>query len=375
MNKIKLSNPVRLIAFFLTALVLLCTFGFGVDGWLINDEEQNIPNDGESANDPDNNVGDNTEQDNEDKGENEPEVTIPEYFNPITGLETNSQGALVAHLGLVLNPELPFYGISSADLVCDVPTEDGGVRTVAFVQSVDNLWKIGSITKTRGYISNIIKYFGGISINSGNDDSIYYTQCDMSGQSLDISLNTGHHYTEYTSNVYTNPSMLESSLNDGGINRNSLSSPVLPYEFIEYGADEVVFSDTYANKIYFEQSVKSVVEIVYDHDSGVYSLVRNGVTVADQMNGKTPEYKNCFILFADSVTYDNKECNQMIMETIGSGSGYYLTNGGYCRISWVGRGDGTLLFTTEDGITLTVNRGTSYISFLRSSRIGDVKFE
>ena len=41
MNKNKLSNPVRLIAFFLTAVVLICTFGFTADGWQIDNNENN----------------------------------------------------------------------------------------------------------------------------------------------------------------------------------------------------------------------------------------------------------------------------------------------------------------------------------------------
>ena len=40
MNKFKLSNPVRLIAFFLTAAILTTTFGFTVDGWGVKEDEK-----------------------------------------------------------------------------------------------------------------------------------------------------------------------------------------------------------------------------------------------------------------------------------------------------------------------------------------------
>ena len=47
MNKKLSSNPVRPIAFFLTAIILACTFGFTVDGWQTGDRpadgDNNLP--------------------------------------------------------------------------------------------------------------------------------------------------------------------------------------------------------------------------------------------------------------------------------------------------------------------------------------------
>ena len=39
MNNKKTSNPVRMIAFFLAAVILICTFGFTVDGWQFKDDD------------------------------------------------------------------------------------------------------------------------------------------------------------------------------------------------------------------------------------------------------------------------------------------------------------------------------------------------
>ena len=65
----------------------------------------------------------------------------------------------------------------------------------------------------------------------------------------------------------------------------------------------------------------------------------------------------------------------MVMDTIGCGSGFYFTRGGMCDIKWFVSEDGTMTFTTLDGIKLVVNRGKIYISFVKSSMIGNVSFE
>ena len=130
-----------------------------------------------------------------------------------------------------------------------------------------------------------------------------------------------------------------------------------------------------ASRITVSQSSKSVTEFKLNSETGEYLLYHNGIIKTDAINNKSAEYKNCFVLFADSVTYDNTECSQMVMDTIGSGRGYYFTNGGAIEINWVGTTDGSLTFYTTDGQRLCINRGRSYISFLKSSRACDLFYE
>ncbi len=371
MNKNTLSNPVRSIAFFLTAVILACTFGFTVDGWQANlDEEKdnsasNLPEDtpGEEAGENNTNA-----PDKELPPENEePEIYIPEYINRITGLETTAQLASTQCLAFVMNASLPAYGISNAELVCEVPTENGGNRLVAFISRIDNLWKIGSITNTRGYISNVVKYFSAAMVSCGSDDSISYTGCDLSGMHLDLSQKTGYHYTEYMSNVYTNPDLLTGGLDNAGIGKEpSISSP-LPYNHTDFGEENVVYSDATASSVRIEHSFDSVSELRFDESSGCYTLYKNGAAITDSLNGNSVNFTNCFVLFADSVTYDNSSCNQMVMDTIGDGSGFYFTGGSYTEIKWTATSGGIMTFYSPDGNKLTVNRGTNYISFVKSS--------
>ncbi len=375
MNKNKLSNPVRLIAFFLTAVLLICTFGFTVDGWQINfpsNKDQSSAQLPEQV--PDSSVENQIPEENEPNQEPEtPEIPDVKYYNRITGLECTEQISSNSHLAFVMNPQLPSYGVSDADLLCEVPTEEGATRYVAFIPEIDNLWKIGSITPTRGYINNLIKYFGGICVSNGNDDSFIYSSCDITANSLDLS--PGYQYTEFTDNVYTNRDLLISAINNSGIDRTSVSSPMLPYEFIDIGGDNIVLGDTNAQIISIAHSEKNLTELHFNSETRKYVLYKNGSEKLDAINNKTIEFTNCFVLFADSVTYDNPEYSQMVMDTIGEGVGYYFTEGGIMEINWVGSSDGSLTFYNKDGGRLTVNRGNGYITFIKSSKQENLSYK
>lgn len=376
MNKRRLSNRVRLIAFFLTATLLVCTFGFTADGWkIIKTNNKDLLSTDIPKPTPDINInnkpidGDNQQPQVPD----EPEIEIPKFYDRITGLECSEEQSKRAHLAFIMNPNLPCYGISFANLICEIPIEDGGTRLCTFHSEIDNLWKIGSLVPTRGYISNIVKYFGGICVANGSDDTIAYNSCNMSGQYLDLS--NGYKYTEFTSNIYTNRDLLESGLNDNSIDRSGISYTTLPFNFPSLEEDEIILSGQSVNYIKIAQSTLSTTELKYNSETKKFLFYKNGLQKTDAINNKTIEFKNCFVLFADSITYDNRDCSQMIMDTIGQGSGYYFTNGGFTEIKWIGTSDGILTFYTTNDEILTVNRGTSYICFVKSSKTESIIIE
>ena len=377
MNKNTLSNPVRSIAFFLTAIILACTFGFTVDGWQAEKEDEKNENIAQNPEQPpENSEGENKEENNEqEQPPEEPEIYIPEYTDRITGLEVSAELAGAISLAFVMNAELPAYGISFADMLCEIPVEDGGTRLLAFLSRTDNLWKIGSITNTRGYISNIAKYFGAAVISLGSDDTMPYNKCDTAGMELDLSKSQGYHYTEYMSNVYTNPDLLASGLENAGIEKDTSITSPLPYNHTDFGAEKIVYAEQVASVVRIEHSANSVTELRYDEETASYVVYKNGSEITDSLNGNTVDFTNCFVLFADSITYDNATCNQMVMDTIGSGSGYYITNGTYSEIKWTATSGGIMTFYSLEGDKLTVNRGDNFISFVKSSRVDSVKIQ
>ena len=101
----------------------------------------------------------------------------------------------------------------------------------------------------------------------------------------------------------------------------------------------------------------------------MYNPLKNSLTCFEYT-----KYDNLFLLFADSITYESKEASELVMNTAGSGEGSYVRCGTYVKILWSTDTSGNLVFKTENGETLTVNRGCSYIGVLKSSCMEDVKF-
>ena len=90
MNNNKLSNHVRMIAFFLTAVILICTFGFTVDGWQVNANDITPPSNDKT---PNTDVKDDNSRDDQNSNEQAgaPDVVIPDYINSLTGMETTEE--------------------------------------------------------------------------------------------------------------------------------------------------------------------------------------------------------------------------------------------------------------------------------------------
>jgi hypothetical protein len=91
------------------------------------------------------------------------------------------------------------------------------------------------------------------------------------------------------------------------------------------------------------------------------------------LNDKKVGFKNIFILFTDTMTYEGTSSTEMVMNTIGSGTGYYLSNGVGQSLTWESDVSGSLSFYDETGSKLTINRGSSYLGFVKSAKAADVK--
>ena len=370
MNTNKTGGIGKLVAFFAIAVAMLFAFGLVADGWQLFDP--NEPDSGEDATEG-NETDENTDGNQEPEIPEEPEVYIPEYTDPLTGLETTEESARYRPIAFVMNPQAPLYGISGADILAEIPVEGGETRLLAITSGKKKLGKIGSLAATRDYISNISKFFGAVIVSAGDDDKIEYSGCDVTSSSFDLSKQSGYSYTEYTHFHYTNDDLILAGLTNSGISTMNNAAISLPYRFLPFDAESPIIGTESARCATLQYSESSSTELYFSDDDGRYTLSKGGVIKKDMLNDKPLKFDNVFILFADTVTYENADGSSMIMNTVGGGVGYYLTGGTLTKISWESTLSGSMTFHTEDGQPLTVNRGTSYIGIKKSSKIADVK--
>ena len=168
MNTYTTNGLLRPIAFFMVGALLICTFGFTVDGWQINNNASADLPYSDTLTDNQNPPFE------EDKPTEEDLPKIPDFINYLTGLETTEELSKTKPISVLMNSNTANYGISSADILCEIPTESDTTHFLAIISDITGLWKIGSIANGRGYISNVSKFFGATIICDKYEDITSY---------------------------------------------------------------------------------------------------------------------------------------------------------------------------------------------------------
>ena len=361
MNTTKISSYGKLIAFFLVVLVLLSTFAIAAGGWQIVDQPQtdnNEPQDDNTDKTPDDEI-------NKEETPRPPEPEVPKYYDYITGLEVTESQSKLQRIAYVIDSNSPLCGIADCSMLMEFPTESG-TRFLMLTNPRKDYTKIGSLSATRGYISNLATVFGASLISLGQDDSIVYDSLELKDSAIDLLKNPGSYYSEYTYFNYTTPSLVNPILKAGGQNVASL-----PYNLIDVGAYAPLGSIEASNIALPYQSPTS---LSYSAQSGKYTLIKSNSDKIDVSSSSQVTFNNVFILFADSMTYENAHNTELVMKTLGLGEGFYVQNGKAERITWSLTDDGQMTFYNASGAKLDVNRGNSYIGFVKSSQIKNVIF-
>ena len=364
-------NLTKLVAFFVISVVITCTVSFAANGW------ESFVGDGTSKGDS---VVENTpsEEKTEDSGDVETPsedvsvvIPTPKYYHSITGLEIDRETSLKRPLCFVFSSTDPLYGISASYLTVEIPTEYGNTRLLCFTDDAKTLGKIGSLAPKRGYISNIASYFGGILFYYGKDDMIEYSYSEPEDE-LDFLETMGYCYTEYGSFVYTNADLVSAIITNSKVNQALTDTVSIPYTFVA-DTERVSLSGKSANNVSISYSDGNSTQLTYSVSEGRYLLSKNTTSKTDLLNDKALKYDNAFILYANSTTYESEETTQLILNTTESGSGIYMTDGEYVEITWKTDASGALVFYDTNGNQLAINRGTTYIAYVKSSLKNTVK--
>ena len=344
MKSTKQSNLLRSVAFFALTAALILTVCFTASGF---NETNDIPEDSAQL-DEDNTLSPMPEK-----------PSIPEYFDTLTGLPVDHTGTNATNISFVLNSADPLFGVGASKITIEIPTENGETRFVVHLDKTDLPGKIGSLSPTRDYINSFSSAFSDLIVSYGNDGRLNSEKTDSG---FDMSESLGYSYTEYTTYNYTNADLVLAGIRNLALTFNG--ECILPFSFTNYG--EEIQNSLRATRLSISYSETNSTDLVYSSENGEYTLIKNGNTAIDLLSGKGLSYKNVFLLFSDSVTYESSEFTEMILNT-DSGTGLFLSNGTYQGFLWFRNESDELVFTTLEGQILEVNRGTSYIAIQKSS--------
>ena len=300
----------------------------------------------------------------------EPPVPVIRYFNPLTGLETTEELSVSRPVAFCLGNtaySLPQFGIGSSDILLEFPIENGATRLVMMTTDFEMIEKIGPIRSTRDYIADIVGAFDAIQMYAGTSDqtsSVLFPEYDtldyltQNLQSLcyrDTSRVMPH-------NLMTTGALTASEITRLGYRREISEAFSLPYQFVELG-ESVISGNRSCTQLMLTYSQSHNAKFVYDASSGESVRYQLGETHLDANDSSAVSFKNLLILFSDSATYETAEGSSFSL-LLGSGSGSYVTDGTAREIKW-SYTDGSLSLFDADGNPLTVNRGSTYIGFMK----------
>lgn len=257
-------------------------------------------------------------------------------------------------------------GLNDAYMVYEFPVEGGMTRSLALYKDKETS-KIGTVRSARhNFLDYVLEndaifvHFGwsyhaeeqvpslGINNINGLVDAPFWRE-NPEG------LATEH--TAYTSLV----KCAETAENKGYRLTTDKKVP------LNYIAEEVNLDGDSASDISISYSGAYTVEFKYNEESKIYTRYVNGVKHADYFTGEDYTTKNILILTTEfSYTSSNY---YLEIYNIGTGSGYYITNGSAKKITWSKSDrESQTKYTYEDGSEVEISDGNTYVMFRASNQ-------
>ena len=268
---------------------------------------------------------------------------------------------------------LPQSGLDKAYIVYEIMVEYGITRMFALFKDVD-FTKVGSIRSVRnqylGYAFEndaIIVHAGGSAEADGRIANEKIDHIDVDGKygQRDKELRKKRAY-EHT--LFTNSTLLSKAIKDKGLRSTTEVKNLLTYS--EEELDLSKYKTTPANKLSIKYSNYRTSNYQYDKNKKVYLRSMNNTKNVDLLTGKQYEVKNIIAYGVKYTTYtDHGYSGYQRLSNVGTGDGYYITNGVALPITWskADEKSRTIYKIKETGEDLIVNDGNTYIQIYPTS--------
>jgi hypothetical protein len=280
------------------------------------------------------------------------------------------------------NRPLPQGGLEYAQVIYEVIAEGGVTRFMAVfwyagAEAVD-IPLIGPVRSSRHYFLDFEKEHDALYLHIGQSPQ---AQRDFSVLKVEHINGGGDVFWDITKNAnnwqdsYTSSKRIFAYIEKKKIRITTQSEPVLTYSVdpvtLESGADARKAVINYTKRYTY-----STYE--YNEETGLYIRSRNGKphmareSVSSNESSKRLTAKNILVQFVKNWRIDNED--RQDMNDVGSGEGYYITNGKAEKIKWSKASrTAQTKFTYLSGEPVLVNPGQTYIQIVPLS--GSVELE
>ncbi len=260
----------------------------------------------------------------------------------------------------------PQCGLQDAYLVYEIIAEGGITRMMALYKDVYPV-KVGSVRSARHYFIDYAEENDAIYIHWGGSPQAYSRIKqginDLDGIALegsaffrDKSLNRAYEHTGFV-----NLEKAKEYAEEKGYTRDTEKDLLL-----NYSIDEIDLSSNTqakaANSVTLKYSDYHTTSYKYDAENKVYKRSMSGKANVDLETGEQYTTKNIIVYSVKNYTLSGQNKGRQELENIGSGTGYYISNGYSVPITWEKTShSGQTVYKYENGEEITVNDGNTFI--------------
>jgi len=313
------------------------------------------------------------------------EIDISEVavnVDPLTGLACEKDLSKTRPIAIMLNnhpKSLPQAGIQSAGIIYEVLAEGGMTRLLAVFSDPEVVPdRTGTVRSSRPYYIQLAQGHDAIYVHfGGSEDAFSYLRQNKIDRIDGINYDGTYFYRDkdrrknkgLEHSAFTTGELMTRAIEKLGI-RATVEAQVGPAPF---SAVEIIPPEPCRQfKCAYSQTVKA--GFLYDPEAKLYNKTEYGEEHMDENTGKALTVKNVLVLAIPSRIIKGDAYGRLTVDVIGSGSGYYMTNGGKCDIKWTkASATSPIVYTLADGTPLQINPGNTYVSILPG--LSDLKLE
>ena len=300
----------------------------------------------------------------EQENENEPKIE-----SKVKIIDVNSKTRPYAVMINCHSAALPQSGLQDAYIVYELMVESGITRMMALFKDVP-LNKVGSVRSARVQYLAYVYENDAIYAHAGGQKAALNRIANEKISDVDVDGQYGQRDMElakkraWEHTLFTNTTLLAKGVSNKGIKTTTNVKNLLTYS--EEELDLSKYKTTKANKISIKYSNYRTSIYDYDANKKVFLRSMNNVKNVDLVTGKQYEVKNILVYAVKHTTYDGK---YQRLENIGTGEGYYITDGVALPIIWEKKDEKsqTVYKIKETGEDLVVNDGNTYIQIYPSN--------
>lgn len=309
-------------------------------------------------------------------------------YSYLTGLPCFPEQQKKRPVAIMLNNlklQLPQFGLDYGEIFYECVTEGSITRLMMLTTDYANMGTVGSIRSSREVFANRIADYDAVYVHAGGSPGAYNIISERALASLDganMYLPSTYFRDQwrlnnigYEHSLMTNGAGIISGIQFKGYRTELKADYTPPFTFYNEqnnhltGGPAAVHVRLYATPI-------QTVDYVYNAASGQYLRYQyNGIAHVDGSTGTQIAVKNVLVLFMDIGVIPGDEKSRVAVTDVGSGTGYYMTNGQRAEIVWSRASNyDTMHYSYADGTPLVLNAGKTFINIVEKAAANTINF-